>query len=92
MAKAVIFLIVKDSVPVNGILLKEEDIENWLVNYDGTTVVPDPEDDFKENFITLTDCIAVNVTGLEPMPGIDNGWKYVDGEWIPPVIEENEIE
>jgi len=53
-------------------------------------VVPDPEDDFGTEFVTLTDCIAVDVTGMDPMPGIGIGWKYVDNEWIPPVFYEEE--
>jgi hypothetical protein len=92
MAKRVTFLIIKDEVPVNGYVLSDENSEEWIANYDGKTVVVNPEDEFRSEFITLTDCIAVNVTGLDPMPGIGNGWKYVDGEWIPPVFEENEIE
>ena len=92
MAKMAIAIIVKDTEPVNSVCLDQETAADWLANYDGTTVVADPEDDFGTEFITLTGCIAVDVTGLDPMPGIGNGWSYVDGEWIPPVFEENEIE
>jgi len=92
MTKMVIAIIVKGSEPINSLVLSEDDAEKWFAEYDGITVVPDPNDDFSENFITLTGCIAVDVTGLDPMPGLGIGWKYVDGEWIPPVIEENEIE
>ena len=28
----------------------------------------------------------VEVTGLDPMPGVDTGWTYVGGAWVPPVI------
>ena len=92
MAKMAIAIIVKDTEPVNSVCLDQETAADWLANYDGTTVVADPEDDFGTEFITLTGCIAFDVTGMEPMPGIGNGWSYVDGEWVPPVFEENEIE
>jgi len=29
---------------------------------------------------------AVEVTGLDPMPGVDNGWTYVKGDWVAPVL------
>lgn len=32
----------------------------------------------------------VEVTGLDPMPGVGNGWKYVDGQWVSPVTPESE--
>ena len=28
---------------------------------------------------------AVEVTGLDPMPGVGNGWNYVKGAWVAPV-------
>ena len=28
---------------------------------------------------------AVDVTGLNPMPGVGNGWTYVSGSWVAPV-------
>jgi len=90
MAKMVIAVIVKDTEPVNAVLLSSDNAEEWLNNYDGTTFVLDPEDDFRQDFIMLTDCIAIDVTGLDPMPGLGIGWKYVDGEWIPPVLGEEE--
>jgi len=34
----------------------------------------------------------VEVTGLNPMPGVDAGWSYVEGEWIAPLIPEPTIE
>jgi hypothetical protein len=27
---------------------------------------------------------AVEVTGLDPMPGVGNGWSYVKGVWVAP--------
>ena len=32
----------------------------------------------------------VEVTGLSPMPGVGNGWKYVAGEWVSPVTPQSE--
>jgi hypothetical protein len=31
---------------------------------------------------------AVEVTGLDPMPGVGNGWSYVKGKWVAPVVPE----
>jgi hypothetical protein len=92
MSKMILAMIVKDTEPVGCYVLSDENSANWFANYDGECVIPDPEDDFQTDFITLTGCIAVDVTGMDPMPGINNGWSYVDGKWIPPVFEENEIE
>jgi hypothetical protein len=27
---------------------------------------------------------AVEVTGMNPMPGLGTGWSYVDGAWVAP--------
>jgi hypothetical protein len=32
---------------------------------------------------------AVEVTGLDPMPGLGNGWTYVAGEWLAPELPED---
>jgi hypothetical protein len=29
---------------------------------------------------------AVEVTGLDPMPGVGTGWSYVDGVWVAPIV------
>lgn len=29
---------------------------------------------------------AVEVTGLDPMPGVGNGWTYTDGVWVAPSV------
>jgi hypothetical protein len=34
---------------------------------------------------------AVEVTGLDPMPGLGLGWTYVDGAWVAPVTPEPEV-
>jgi len=79
-------VLVKDSEPRNTLCFRSEDVNSWLAGYDGTCVVADPEDDFNENFITLTGCIAVDVTGLDPQPGVGTGWTYVNGAWVAPVV------
>ena len=88
MAKMVTAVIVKDTVPVNSLVLSSDNADEWFENYDGTCIVPDPEDDFDTKFITLTGCLAVDVTGLDPMPGVGVGWTYVDGVWISPPVPE----
>jgi hypothetical protein len=88
MAKMITAMIIKDGEPINSVVLSSDNADEWFANYDGTCVVPDPEDDFGTEFITLTGCIAFDVTGMEPMPGIGNGWSYVDGEWVPPITLE----
>jgi hypothetical protein len=86
MSKMSIIILVKDTEPRNTLCFRSEDVADWLAGYDGTCVVPDPEDDFNENFITLTGCIAVDVTGLDPQPGLGTGWTYVNGAWVAPVV------
>lgn len=88
MAKMATAIIVKGIEPVNSVCLDQATAADWLANYDGTCVVPDPEDDFGTEFITLTGCIAVDVTGLDPQPGLGTGWAYVDGAWVAPVVPE----
>lgn len=82
MSKMSTLILVKNTEPRNILCFKSEDVADWLATYDGTCVVPDPEDEFKKNFITLTGCIAVDITDLNPMPGVDNGWAYVDNAWV----------
>lgn len=86
MSKMSSVILVKNTQPVNALCFRSEDVAGWLATYDGTCVVLDPEDDFQENFITLTGCIAVDVTGLDPMPGVGSGWTYVNGAWVAPVV------
>jgi hypothetical protein len=88
MAKIVSVIIVKDSEPINAVCLSDANASDWLANYDGTTIVPDPDDDFGTEFVTVTGCVAVDVTGLDPMPGVGNGWSYVKGKWVAPVVPE----
>ena len=88
MAKLITAIIVKDTEPVNVIALSSDNAQAWFADYDGTCVVPDPEDDFGTEFTTLTGCIAVDVTDLDPMPGVGCGWSYVKGKWVAPVVPE----
>jgi hypothetical protein len=88
MSKMDVAIIVKGTEPVNTVCLDHATAANWLANYDGTCVVPDPEDDFGTEFVTLTGCIAVDVTGLDPRPGVGSGWSYVKGAWVAPVASE----
>ena len=86
MAKMITAMIVKGAEPVGAYVLSDENSADWFANYDGTCVVPDQEDDFGTDFITLTGCIAVDVTGLDPQPGVGSGWTYVNGDWVAPVL------
>ncbi len=92
MAKMITAVIVKGTEPVNSIVLSSDNADEWFENFDGTTVISHSEDDFGTEFITLTGCVAVNVTGLDLMPGVGNGWSYVDGEWVAPIIPESVVE
>ena len=91
MSKMSTVIIIKDTEPVNALCFKSEDVTGWLAGYDGSCVVPDPNDDFGTEFITLTKCIAVDVTNLDPMPGLGTGWTYVKGKWFAPVVPEPEL-
>lgn len=91
MAKMSTVMIVKGIEPVNSVCLTSDNVASWLASYDGTCVILDPDDDFGTDFITLTGCIAVDVTGMDPMPGVGNDWTYVDGVWVAPVIPEPEV-
>jgi hypothetical protein len=84
MAKLISVVIVKGTEPVNALVLSDVSAEEWFAQYDGTCVVPDTEDDFGTEFKTLTGCVAVDVTGLDPMPGVGSGWSYVKGKWVAP--------
>jgi hypothetical protein len=88
MAKLITAIIVKGTEPVNTVALSDDAAAEWFAQYDGTCIVADTEDDFGREFITLTGCVAVDVTGLDPMPGVGNGWSYVKGKWVAPVVPE----
>jgi len=32
---------------------------------------------------------AVEVTGMDPMPGLGSGWSYLNGEWVAPELPED---
>lgn len=90
MPKMTTVIIVKDETPINSVCLTGDEAQSWISNYDGTTVMPDPEDDFGTEFITVSGCVAIDVTGLSPIPGVGNGWSYVNGEWVAPPEPEEE--
>jgi hypothetical protein len=79
-------IIVHDTTPVNTVVLppSAEDAAAYCANFDGICIVPDPDDGYGTDFLTLTGCVAVEVTGADPMPGVGTGWTYVDGEWLAP--------
>ena len=29
---------------------------------------------------------CVEITGMDPKPGLGNGWTYVDGQFVPPPV------
>lgn len=84
MANRATIMIVHEGEPVNCIVTTEEYAEEWIAKYDGVHYALDPEDEFFQDLLKYTDCIAVNITGMDPMPGLGLGWRYVDGEWIAP--------
>jgi hypothetical protein len=56
----------------------------YLASYDGAIVVADTDDEYDETFVTLTGCVAVEVTGMDPKPGAGSGWSYVNGSFVAP--------
>ena len=85
-------IIVKDGHPVNAIVLPPDPAAAaaYCANFNGTCVIPDPSDEYGTDFVTLTGCVAVEVTGMAPMPGVGSGWTFVEGEWVAPVDPDGE--
>jgi hypothetical protein len=85
-------IIVHGTEPVNTVVLSPDAAAAaaYCVNFDGNCVVPDPTDEYGTDFVTLTGCVAVEVTGMDPMPGVGTGWAYVDGEWVAPAEPDSE--
>jgi len=79
-------IIIHGTQPVNTVVLppEPEAATAYCADFNGECIVPDPDDGYGTEFITLTGCVAVEVTGLDPMPGVGTGWAYVDGEWVAP--------
>jgi hypothetical protein len=94
MPKMRVAAIVHGSDVVNSVVLPPgAAADAYLAAFDGVTVVADLSDEYGVEFVTLTGCLALEVTDLDPRPGIASGWTYVDGEWVaPPVVEELESE
>jgi len=87
-------VIVHNGQPVNTVVLPPDPTaaSDYCANYDGVCVIFDPSDEYGTETITLTGCIAVEVTELDPKPGVDSGWTYVDGAWVEPPAEIDETE
>jgi hypothetical protein len=85
-------IIVHGIQPVNAIVLPADAsaAAAYCANFDGVCVVRDSEDEYGTEWLTLTGCLAVEVTGMDPMPGLGSGWSYVDGEWVAPPAPEQE--
>jgi hypothetical protein len=85
-------MIVHAGVPVNAVVLPPDPAAAaaYCANFHGVCVVPDPEDEYGTESLTLTGCVALEVTGMDPKPGLGSGWTYVDGEWVAPPAPEQE--
>lgn len=78
-------VVVSGNEPVSIVVVAPgQDGDMFLSEYDGVVVIPDPDDGYGQDFLTLTGCSIVEITGLSPSPGVGNGWSYVDGVFIPP--------
>ena len=82
-------MIVHDGVPVNAVVLPADPAAAaaYCAGFDGVCVVPDPEDEYGTEWLTLTGCVAVEVTDEDPKPGLGAGWTYAGGGWTPPAVE-----
>jgi hypothetical protein len=87
-------IIVYNGEPVNTVVLSPDPAAAaaYCANFDGNCVVPDPTDEYGTEYVTLNGCVAVEVTGMDPMPGVGTGWTFVDGEWVAPPEPEPEPE
>jgi hypothetical protein len=85
-------IIVHGTEPVNAVVLDPDPAvaAAYCANFAGNCVVPDPTDEYGIDFVTLTGCVAVEVTGMDPMPGVGSGWTFVDGEWVAPAEPDDE--
>jgi hypothetical protein len=85
-------IIVHGVEPVNTVVLSPDAAAAaaYCANFDGKCVVADSSDEYGTEFVTLTGCVAVEVTGMDPMPGVGSGWTFVDGEWVAPAEPDDE--
>ena len=90
MPKMRVALIVHGDEPVNAIVLPADAAAAaaYCAAFDGRTAIPDPDDEYGTAFLTLTGCVAVEVTDEDPRPGVGTGWKFVDGVWVAPPAPE----
>jgi hypothetical protein len=86
MPKMRVAVIVHNGVPVNTVVLSPDPVAAaaYCAAFDGLCVIRDPDDEYGTEFVTLTGCVAVEVTDLAPQPGVGTGWTYVEGEWVAP--------
>jgi hypothetical protein len=79
-------IIVYGTEPVNAVVLSPDPAAAaaYCTNFTGVCIVPDPADEYGTEFLTLTGCVAVEVTHMEPKPGVGSGWTFVDGEFVAP--------
>jgi hypothetical protein len=86
MPKMRIAIIVHGTEPVNAVVLPPDPsaAAAYCTDFDGVCIVPDPDDEYGTDFLTLTGCVAVEVTDMDPRPGVGSGWTFVDGEFVAP--------
>ena len=77
-------IIVHGETPVNVIVLPPDPAEaaEYCENFDGICIVRDPEDEYGTELLHLTGCVAVEVTGMDPMPTVSPDWAYIDGQLV----------
>jgi hypothetical protein len=85
-------IVVKNTEPMNHIVLPSNptDAEAYIAAFDGKCTLPDPDDEMRVQFVTISGCFVVEVTGMDPMPGVGTGWTYVGGEWVAPAEPDDE--
>jgi hypothetical protein len=85
-------IIVHGIEPMNTVVLDPDPVAAaaYCANFDGKCVVPDPTDEYGTEYVTLTGCVAVEITGINPMPSVGTGWTFVDGEWVAPAEPDDE--
>jgi hypothetical protein len=49
-------------------------------------------DGFEGDKTLASNPLWVEVTGMNPMPGVDAGWSYVKGKWVAPAVPQPTVE